>query len=79
MQELLLKMVVYVIFQRVELVVKLKEKCDYFKKTHIFLLDYQTSQLDSYMTVKSGSNVKIKRSNKDFSKYDSLDEEIKAL
>jgi predicted dehydrogenase len=31
------------------------------------------------MTVKSGPNVKIKRSKKDFSKYDSLDEEIRSF
>ena len=57
MQELLLKMVAYVIFQRVELVVKLKEM-RLFQKNSYFSLDYQTSQLDSYMTVKSAQMLK---------------------
>lgn len=58
---------------------KVERKMRLFQKNSYFSLDYQTSQLDSYMTVKSGPNVKIKRSNKDFSKYDSLDEEIRSF
>ncbi len=50
-----------------------------FQKNSYFSLDYQTCELDSYMTVNSGSAVKIKRSKKNFAKHDSLDEEIKSF
>ena len=58
---------------------KVERKMRLFQKNSYFSLDYQTSELDSYMTVKSGTNIKIKRSKKDFSKYDSLNEEIKSF
>ncbi len=58
---------------------KVERKMRLFQKNSYFSLDYQTSELDSYMTVKSGTNIKIKRSKKYFSKYDSLNEEIKSF
>ena len=58
---------------------KLERKIRVFQKNSYFSLDFQKCELDSYKKINSGRIKKIKREKEQFTKNDSLDDEIKSF